>query len=59
MRSILQFAHLLEVEPIAEYAETEEQLDQIRDLGFRQAQGYALHQPLKHREMTKLIAGVS
>lgn len=59
MRSILQFAKLLKVEPIAEYADTKDQLDQIRDLGFRQAQGFALHHPLKHRDMTKLIAGVT
>lgn len=58
MRSILHLASILNVEPIAEYAETEEQLDQIRDLGFQRAQGFALHQPMKHREITKLIAGV-
>lgn len=58
MRSILQLAKILNIEPIAEYAETEDQLKQIRNIGFRQAQGYALHQPLQHRDMTKLISGV-
>lgn len=56
VRSILGLAQVLGMEAIAEGAETEDQLEQTRALGFRWVQGYALHRPMNRPSLTELLS---
>jgi len=47
VRSILQMAHSLELEAIAEGVETKDALDILRNMGCDQIQGYYYAQPMK------------
>ena len=50
MKAIIELAHALRLEVIAEGIETGEQLDLIRDLGCELAQGYFISHPLTASE---------
>ena len=50
VKAIIELAHALRLEVIAEGIETEEQLDLIRDLGCEFAQGYFISHPLTASE---------
>ena len=45
VRSITEIAHLLGKRAVGEQAETELQLQHLRDLGVDYAQGYVFHRP--------------
>jgi EAL domain-containing protein (putative c-di-GMP-specific phosphodiesterase class I) len=45
-RAVIDLAHHLDLELVAEGIETTEQLDVLRQLGCRLGQGYLLHRPL-------------
>ena len=55
VRSVLGLARALDMQSIAEGAETQEQLDQVKALGFRWAQGFVLHRPMDRKALRKLL----
>ncbi|MAL98223.1 MAG: hypothetical protein CL583_07195 [Alteromonadaceae bacterium] len=54
-RTVLNLATALDVQSVAEGAETEEHLSAIRQLGFRFAQGFILHRPMPASQMEELL----
>lgn len=56
VRTILGLARTLEMQPIAEGAETPQQLQQLKELGFRWVQGFGLYRPMNSRSMSTLLA---
>lgn len=54
-RTILGLAQTLDIQAVAEGAETYEQLELLRDLGFRWAQGFILHQPMDRESLAVLL----
>jgi diguanylate cyclase (GGDEF)-like protein len=55
VRTIITLAKNLEMEVIAEGVETVEQLEQLRELGCRYAQGYLFSKPQPAADMDKLM----
>jgi diguanylate cyclase (GGDEF)-like protein len=55
VRAIMALAQSLELEVIAEGIETVEQLETLRNLGCRYAQGYLMSKPLPQANMDKLL----
>jgi EAL domain-containing protein (putative c-di-GMP-specific phosphodiesterase class I) len=55
--SIINMAHGLDKQVIAEGVETLEQLDFLRERGCDPAQGYVLARPLAVAEISELLAG--
>ena len=55
VKAIIELAHALRLEVIAEGIETEEQLNLIRDLGCEFAQGYFISHPLTAEEFEALV----
>ncbi len=55
VRSVLGLARALNVDAVAEGAETEEQLAEVRALGFRWAQGFTLHKPMDQAALQALF----
>jgi len=60
VNSINQIGHILELVTIAEFVESEETLQKLKDLGVDYAQGYAIHKPellnLKSKKSFNLTA---
>lgn len=56
VRTILGLASTLEMQPIAEGAETPQQLQQLKHLGFRWVQGYGLYRPMNSSSMGELLS---
>ncbi len=52
-RAVIDLAHHLDLELVAEGIETAEQLDVLRQLGCRLGQGYLLHRPLPAETITE------
>lgn len=55
VRSVLELANALGMEAVAEGAETEQQLDELRGLGFRWVQGFRLHEPMDQGQLEALF----
>ena len=55
LRSIVDMAHALDMEVVAEGIETAEQLDLVRDLGCDFAQGWHVARPLTARQVTETL----
>jgi diguanylate cyclase (GGDEF)-like protein/PAS domain S-box-containing protein len=56
VRMIVELAHTLGMEVIAEGVETEEQVELLREMGCDFAQGYHLARPLPSEEVEQLLA---
>jgi EAL domain-containing protein (putative c-di-GMP-specific phosphodiesterase class I) len=56
VRAVIQLAHVLDLDVIAEGIERAEQLDVVRSLGCDLAQGHHLSPPLPAEEMRDWIA---
>jgi diguanylate cyclase (GGDEF)-like protein len=56
LRAIIALGHELAIEVIAEGVETEQQLQVLKQLGCRQAQGYLLARPAPHSEAHAMLA---
>jgi EAL domain-containing protein (putative c-di-GMP-specific phosphodiesterase class I) len=56
VRMIVELAHTLGMEVIAEGVETEEQVELLREMGCDFAQGYHLAMPLPSEEVEQLLA---
>lgn len=54
-RTVLSLARALDVESIAEGVETDEQLQAIKNLGFRFAQGFGLYHPMASPAIKDLL----
>ena len=54
-KAIIQMAHNLQMEIIAEGVETREQLEQLKNLECSKVQGYLFSRPLPHNEITELL----
>ncbi len=53
--AIVRLAHTLELDAVAEGVETPEQLQELRDLGCDQAQGFYIARPLPPDSVLELI----
>jgi diguanylate cyclase (GGDEF)-like protein/PAS domain S-box-containing protein len=56
VQTILAVGRSMQIEAVAEGVETTEQLDQLRRLGARYAQGFLFSQPLGARDMGSLLS---
>jgi EAL domain-containing protein (putative c-di-GMP-specific phosphodiesterase class I) len=57
VRLVIDLAHALGMQAVAEGVETVEQLAQLRDMGCDQAQGYYFWESLPDEETAALLAG--
>ncbi|WP_420908105.1 putative bifunctional diguanylate cyclase/phosphodiesterase [Dysosmobacter acutus] len=55
MRFIINLAHLMSLDVVAEGVETAEQLDRLREIGCEYVQGYYLAKPMPVKEFEQLI----
>lgn len=56
-RTVLSLANALNVKSVAEGAETDAQLQAIRDVGFNFAQGFSLYRPMDRHSLEALLRG--
>jgi diguanylate cyclase (GGDEF)-like protein/PAS domain S-box-containing protein len=54
-RTVLSLARALDVQSVAEGAETDDQLQAIKDAGFNFAQGFGLHRPMDRGALEALL----
>ena len=59
VKTVIGLAHALQMEVVAEGVETEEQLDQLRELGCDLVQGYLLHRPMPPQDVEKLLSSAA
>ena len=57
VRTIIMLAHNLGLKVVAEGAETESQINQLKQLNCEMAQGYLYSKPADDQAMLKLLAG--
>ena len=57
VRTIIMLAHNLGLKVVAEGAETESQINQLKQLNCEMAQGYLYSKPADNQAMLKLLAG--
>lgn len=55
VRSIIQLAHALEMDVVAEGIETDEQRSKLKELGCKIGQGYLFHKPMPLQEVDLLL----
>lgn len=55
VRAIIELAHGLNMQAIAEGIETQAQLEILHQLGCDLGQGYLLHRPMKHDQLNELL----
>jgi EAL domain-containing protein (putative c-di-GMP-specific phosphodiesterase class I) len=55
VRAIIELAHGLNMQAIAEGIETQAQLEILQQLGCDLGQGYLLHRPMKHDQLNELL----
>ena len=55
VKSIHEIAHLMGKKTIAEYAETDQIIDKLRDIGVDYVQGFAISKPTPLSDITQLI----
>jgi diguanylate cyclase (GGDEF)-like protein/PAS domain S-box-containing protein len=55
VRAIIELAHGLNMQAIAEGIETQAQLEILQQLGCDLGQGYLLHRPMKHNQLDELL----
>ena len=53
--SIIELAHILELKPIAEGIENDEQLERLRALNCEFGQGFHLHRPMRAEELATVL----
>ena len=56
VRMIIELAHTLGVEVIAEGVESEEQAEQLKEMGCNRGQGYYFAKPLSTKETTRFLS---
>jgi diguanylate cyclase (GGDEF)-like protein len=56
-RAVIQLAHALGLDTVAEGVESAEQVTVLRDLGYTVGQGYHLAEPMTPADMSRLLAG--
>ena len=57
VRSINEIAHFMEKEVVAEYAETQEIVDKLRELGVDYAQGWGVARPIPLADLAAQLSG--
>ena len=55
VRAIIELAHGLNMQAIAEGIETQAQLEVLQQLGCDLGQGYLLHRPMRHDQLNELL----
>jgi EAL domain-containing protein (putative c-di-GMP-specific phosphodiesterase class I) len=55
VRAIIELAHGLNMQAVAEGIETQTQLDVLRQLGCDFGQGYLLHRPMTQDQLCELL----
>jgi EAL domain-containing protein (putative c-di-GMP-specific phosphodiesterase class I) len=58
IQAIVNLTHRLGVDVIAEGIETDDQLDQLKDLDCKFGQGYLIYKPLSKDEIKRLLSEV-
>jgi predicted signal transduction protein with EAL and GGDEF domain len=53
--SIIELAHILELHPIAEGIENDDQLARLRELNCEFGQGFHLHRPMRAEQLAELV----
>jgi EAL domain-containing protein (putative c-di-GMP-specific phosphodiesterase class I) len=53
VKSINEIGHVMGLETVAEFVESEEVLDKLREIGVDYAQGYSLGKPVSIDEILK------
>ena len=55
VRAVVELAHALDLVVVAEGVETEEELEQVRQLGCDRVQGYLVARPLRPEALVALV----
>lgn len=55
VRAIIQLAHVLEMDVVAEGLETEEQVQRLMELGCKKGQGYKYYKPIPIEEINEIL----